>query len=154
MKKMCTILLFIILFLFLMGCSSKRNPISMQEFETIIRKKNYNYTNIKDHYLEDSTIQDAGIAYTSVWQVEFYILDTEENAIKMYDDNQSNYEDLKDTIHTYSLDEHSYKNGDTYSLITNKDYLYISRIDNTVIFTYVPVEYYNKVHHFINELGY
>ena len=117
-------------------------------------QKEYYFLNTTENFQDDSMIQEAGLAYTAVWQIEFYVLDTEEDAITIYQKNITNYEDLKDTINTYSLTEKTYRNGETYSLTTNTKYLYVSRIDRTVLFIYVPVEYRSKVSRFAKDLGY
>ena len=154
MKRKCTILLFIICIFCLTGCSSKRHAITIDEFEQMTNQKEYYFLNTTENFQDDSMIQEAGLAYTAVWQIEFYVLDTEEDAITIYQKNITNYEDLKDTINTYSLTEKTYRNGETYSLTTNTKYLYVSRIDRTVLFIYVPVEYRSKVSRFAKDLGY
>ena len=46
------------------------------------------------------------------------------------------------------------KNYETYELISNGYYMYVSRIDNTLIYAYNKIEYEKEVKQIIKELKY
>ena len=95
---------------------------------------------------------EAYIAQKDDYQIEFYKLSSEENAVNMYDTNKAKFETQKGNNATST--NANMKNYSTYSLNSNGKYKYISRIDDT--FVYVDVDENNKeaIRDIIKEIGY
>ena len=49
---------------------------------------------------------------------------------------------------------HSYGNFSRYTLSTDEIYIKVTKIDNTIMFTKVPVQYKADIINFFNQLGY
>ncbi len=152
MKRYFVILIIIICLFTLTGCSLMKKKISLDEFQDYTNSKNYNFFDVTDNFDYNKEVKKAGMAATTVWQIEFYIFDTKEHAIDMFNINKKLFKkDKNNNSYEYMNDGINYK---YYTLTTNKTYMYICRVDNTVIYCRVPVEYRNKVKRFIKDMGY
>ena len=149
MKKLIILIIFISLLC--CGCNSNRKAITMDEFRSKTVEKDYNFFDVTDNFLDNTNIKEASMAATNIWHIEFYILDTDLHAEEMFEFNKKSFLEIKDNSKSYSEDINK-KN--IYSLTTIKEYMYVSRIDNTLIFARVPVENRGAVKRFIKDLGY
>ena len=150
-KLFIYILLFISLFL-LTGCSLKKKALSMDEFQDITIKNNYMFLDVTDQFEYNKSIKKAGLAATSVWQLEFYVFDNKDNAQDMFDNNVKLFKKEKNSTSLQVTNK--VFNYENYALTTNKYYMYISRVDNTVVYSRVPVEYRSKIKKFVEKLEY
>lgn len=150
MKKIFIILLILLCF----GCGKIQSPITLEEFQDNCDKNELYFYDISDNFKESQKVIQAGMASTSVWHIEFYIFNEEDDAIEAYESNKQNFLDVKKESTTFTDSDKSYNNKVTYSLTTNTTYYYISRIDETMIFVQVPVEYRGRVKKFHESLGY
>ena len=159
MKKALTILGIIVVILVgiilvvFYTLNKEKTPISADTFSTTMQSNGY--------IVIDSTIQFAQygnlmsksyIAQKVGFQIEFYELSSEENAISMYDTNKTIFESQKSNASASSTV--SMKNYSTYSLSTNGKYKYLSRIDNTLIYVDVDNTYKDIVKEIVKEIGY
>lgn len=143
--------LFLSLFI-LTGCSLRKKVISFDEFQSITMKSNYHFLDVTDQFNYDKRIKKAGLAATSVWQVEFYIFDTKDSADAMFQSNVKSFKEEKgSTSFEEKINMFNYK---SYALTTNAQYMYVCRVENTVVYSRVPVEYRDKVIKFMKKIGY
>ena len=143
--------LFISLFI-LTGCSLHKKAISFDEFQSITMSSNYHFLDVTEQFSYDKRIKKAGLAATSVWQVEFYIFDSKDSADAMFQSNVKSFKEVKgSTSFEEKINMFNYK---TYALTTNAQYMYVCRVDNTVAYSRVPVEYRDKVIKYIGKIGY
>ena len=84
--------------------------------------------------------------------MEMVIYDTDENAIKAQDSQIATFNNMKGSGAVISKDKG--ENYYNYNMITNGYYTISTRIDNTLIFTRVPVDYKEQIDNVLNELGY
>lgn len=152
MKKKFFILCLFLIMITLTGCSLKRDPVSMDDFQKLTEEKNYNFMDVSDQFEEDDKILKAGLCATSVWQIEFYELDTVEHAKEMFESNKNSFEEEKGI--TSSELSNTMINYQIYALTTKDTYMYISQCENTVLYIRTPVEYRSKVKKFVKDLGY
>jgi len=151
MKKLFTLLLTLVMLITLSGCGTKM-AIKTEEFIEKAENNGYLVTDLTAIYIEDEEIKEATIATSEGWEITFYILDTEENAIARYQNNQSSFENSKDS--TNSEAKVDMKNYNTYTLNSNGSYKYLCRVDNTLLYVDVEETYKDEVKSFITELGY
>ena len=86
------------------------------------------------------------------WQVEFYVLDSSENASAMFNSNKNIFQNYSSTS---SSEKTSITvNSATYSLTSSGYYMYLSKIDNTLLYVRVQDTYKNTVKDFVKALGY
>ena len=153
MKKLY--LLLFIFFLFLcIGCQSEKQSASMKDYQKIAESHDYQFFDVSDEFHNNKRINKAGMIATTVWHTEFYILNNNEQAEEMFITNYDFFTEQKKSSTSYSDIEDYGSNYQTYSLTTNHAYMYISRIDNTLLYIQVPVEYHRKVKSIAKELGY
>ena len=153
MKKIKIFSLFacLIMLLTVTGCSKK--SITTEEF--INKSKNFSYEtqDASSQFANYTAIKKATIALSSKgYQVEFYELDTDENAISLFNSNKTRFENVKTSgaIET----KYSVGNTSTYSLTSGNKYMYIARVDKTFLYLSVDSSYKSEVKKFVKELGY
>ncbi len=153
MKKLKVILL-LILVIFLSACSFDKKAIDSSEFKEIMRDNSYYVVNSKDQFSEYDYILNSYIAIDSQqnYQIEFYELEDEENAIAFYDYNKDIFEGYKISTSIYT--DVSFSNNSKYTLTTDDSYRVLSRVDNTVIYISVDKKYKDEVKSILKELGY
>ena len=133
------------------GCQSSHKAITVDEFQDITKKNNYYFSDVSEQF-DDEKIERVVMASTTVWHVEYYVLDTVENAQDMFESNRISF---KETMISTSYEkEKNTKNTKCYQLTTSYEFMYIYQVDNTLLFARVPVEYRSKVLKFIQDLDY
>ena len=136
----------------LTGCGNKKS-IDVEGFTKIAKDKGYEVVDVSEQYSAYSYIKSGTVATSSnEWQVEFYVLEDEAGAKNMYNINKAKFENEKRSSKTYS--EVNIKNYSTYTLKANNQYMYLSRVDDTLIYCNVKTKYEKEAQEFIKELGY
>ena len=136
----------------LTGCGNKK-AIDVETFTKVAKDKGYEIVDVSEQYASYQYIKSGTVASSNKqWQVEFYVLEDVAGSKNMYNINKIKFEKEKHDSKTYS--EVSMKNYDTYSLNTDKQYMYLSRIDNTLIYCNVQLKYEKDAKAFIKKLGY
>ena len=102
MKKKCLIILFSIIFalvlITLTGCGSKK-AITTEKFIEMAKKNNLEILNATDEFKNHSQVKKATAAVSNdEWQVEFYILDTKESAVGMFNTNKNIFDSSKSGV--------------------------------------------------------
>ena len=151
-KKIGIILTVVVLTFLLTGCGSK-SVKTTKDFTALANSYNLSTQNVKEsQYSSDDSIKEGYVAYNNNWQIEFYVLDNESTASSNFDTNVKIFEDSKGNSSSYASVEG--KNYEAYTLISNGQYMYICRVENTFIYANVSEEYKDDVKSFIKEFGY
>ena len=132
-----------------------KEPISAGDFKDIMEDKDFEIVDAMDQFEEyDEYIKKAYIALEEDYdyQIEFYKLNEEDDAISFYKTNKEKFEDSKGS----SLAEKSISMGNNskYTLKTNDEYKVVSRIEDTVIYVDVDEKYEDEVKEILKEIGY
>ncbi len=136
----------------LTGCGNK-NAITTSDFKSKTENLSYVTTDVTSQYASYGYIQEATIAQSSDgYQVEFYVLDDAGNATSMFNTNKATFESYKGNSSTESSS--SMGNYSSYSLTSSGYYMYLCRVDNTLLYVKVKDTYKNSVKSLIKELGY
>lgn len=156
MKKKLLVVLSLFLVVFtLTGCLfGPRTAATAEKFKSVANNNNLTIIDAYDQMEQYGTINSATIAKSSEgWQVEFYVLKTESDAIDMYNTNKKLFENLKGSSNNKekTID---IKNYTMYNLITGGRYMYLARIDNTLLYAKVDEQYAKDVQKIVKELGY
>ena len=151
MKKLRNIILILITFL-LVGCGSKKE-ITSSEFKEITRDNDFYIQDVKEQFSEYDYIKEAMIAVKSgKYQIEFYVLEDEENALAFYKYNKDVFEASKESTSLYA--EVDFEHNNRYTLTTGNEYKVISRINKTVVYVNTTKENKNDVNKVLKKLGY
>lgn len=131
-----------------------KQPLTVSEFKNIMEDKDFEIIDAKEQFEDIDYIEKAYIALEEDYdyQIEFYRLDDEDNAIEFYKTNKKIFEEAKGT----SSAETSVNMGNNskYTLTTNDEYKVVSRIENTVIYANVDDKYKDELKDLLKELGY
>ncbi len=167
MKKKLLIILLVVVILIgaavtFLVCSRKK-AITKDEF--VSKAKEYGLS-VQEADVDEDFVKSATIAYKGTisfivsegsfkpdWQVEFYEIDTEENAKSMYAGNKSNYENTSDSGGSASISVNA-GNYSYFEKTADGHYVYISRVDTTLLYLNVSEEYKADVKEFVKKLGY
>lgn len=136
---------------FITGCGNK-TALKVEDFKSVIENEGLIFTDITSQYEDVEYILSASVASSDDWQIEYYVLDSENNARNMFNTNQSIFESFNDgSAVSTSL---SLKNYSTYSLNTKNEYMYICQVDNTLLYIDVNDNYTKEVEEIIDKLRY
>lgn len=146
-----TIICFFMIFA-LTGCG-KKTAITTNEFMTKTNNSNYTNVDVLSQYAVYDYIKEATVAKNEKgFQIEFYVLDNEANAISMFNTNKEDFQTYKGNKSSQASS--SAKNYSKYSLTSNGYYMYICRVDNTLFYAKVNDNYKDEIKKIAKELGY
>lgn len=154
MKKrniILTVLIGILLFT-LTGCS-KKTVITDADFQRILKESGYTLYDATSQFSSYGIVESASVAQsTSGYQVEFYVLKSESDAISMFNTNKSTFESYKGNSSSESST--SMSNYSTYTLTSAGYYMHLCRVDNTLLYLRVKDTYKKDVQTVVKKLGY
>ena len=148
MKKLVFFFLLIVL---ISGCSLRKETFDLEKIQQVADEQEYQFLDVSSQF-DDEKIVSAHIVATTLWQIEFYVLDTEENAYDMFMSNQASFKLKKES--TSSEEEKSGVNYHYYSLITADTFMYLNQVDNTLVYIHIPVEHRKKALNFLKKIDY
>lgn len=151
MKKLSLIAVFVLFALTLTGCLNK-SVKTTDDFVKLAEEKKMKITNAIDQFGYVDFIEEANVATADGWQVEFYVLSDVVEAEGMYETNVAKFEAKKANSSTETSSEMG--NYDSYGLTTAGFYMYVARVENTLIYLDVEEEYKEDAKAFIEEFGY
>lgn len=146
------ITLCLMIIILLTGCKNKK-AINSNDFKEKATSNNYIVSDITSQFKKSKIVENAVTANKlGAWVVEFYTLKNDSNAKYMFNYNKekASSEKVKNSKEVSS----SSGNFSTYSLTNNGYYIYICKVDNTLLYTKVNEQYKDEVNKFIQELGY
>ena len=151
-KKGLFIITFLLICFSLCGCGFHKDTISLEQLQEIAIQKEYEYMDSTESFKEDKNIKRVGMVASNYWHLEFYEFNDVKSAEEIFESNKKSFEKEKQNT---SLEEENHSwNSETYSLTTATEYMYISRIQNTLLFARVPVEYRSNVKSFVKSIQY
>lgn len=135
------------------GCGNK-TALTAENFKSKVEAKGYTVQDATSQFSSNSEISKVyiAIASDSSYQIEFYVLDSTDNAVSFYNNNKSIFEQSKSNGSGETNSEIG--NHSKYTLKTNGTYKVISRIDNTVVYLNVNSTYKKNIDKILKELGY
>ena len=131
----------------------EKDAIKAREFASLMEDENYDVADVTSQY-EAYGIDEAYIAieYDQDYQIEFYELSSDSKAKSMFESNKDYFEDRAGSSKVTT--SYSIGNYNLYSLTSNGDYMYLCRVDNTLLYIDVEDEYKDEVKDIVEELGY
>jgi len=139
MKRNIIIVVIIISVFLLTGCSNKRT-LNDSKFIDITKNYKLKSKDVSKEFEKIKSIKNVTIAESDdLWQMEFYTFDGRDSAKKMYKSSHSSYKDAKSS--SIYADESSSRKYDEYTLVTEENYLHVCRVNNTLLYVSVPIDY-------------
>ncbi len=156
-KSLKRILLTLVLFISvitLSGCG-KKEALTYGQFYSRMSDKGFVLTNVGSQFENYKAISKAYVARSKelTYQIEFYELTSDENAVSFFDNNKRIFEESLGSVVKSKVSI----NGKNYSKFTansNGYYMLVSRVKNTVVFARVDEKYAKEVKDIIKGLGY
>lgn len=137
--------------------STNKKIITSDEFIELSSKLGYNTS--RSNETTPATIIEFWTAQKNDYEINFHVTmpNIDKKAKKIITDNYFNqikeeYEKFKDS--SSKEEYHSYGNFSKYTLSTDEFYIKVTKIDNTIMFTKVPVQYKDDIINLFNQLGY
>ncbi len=149
-KKFLLFSLLLFGLLMLTGCGNKK-AITTHDFKNITEQSGFSTIDAKDQFDETSVVE-ATLAYNDDYKIEFYVLDSDADAKGMFEYNKNIFEGRKSGVSKYAST--NIGNSSTYMLQSGGYYMYLSRIDNTLLYVSVLEKYKDSVREVIKDLGY
>ncbi len=139
--------------LFLLTACGNKTAIATSKFASTMEKKGYTITDVSSQYSTYKYINEATVAQSpDGWQIEFYVLDNNANTKGMFNTNQKTFEAYKESSSAES--SVNLGNYSTYTLTSAGYYMYLCRVDNTLLYVKVASEFKNTIKDLVKELGY
>ena len=136
----------------LTGCGNKK-VLSTADFKEKVENLGYTTKDVSVLLSTYRHVSEATVAKKSdSYQVEFYVLIDEENAKTMFNTNKAIFESYKSNISKESTA--TLGNYSSYTLTSGGYYMYLCRVDNTLLYLRVKDTYKEDVKLLVEELGY
>ena len=148
-KKICKVISIILVFI-ICGCGRKY-PLSPNQFQRIMDNNKYEITEVTDNYHYEG-LNKAYKASNKKYDINYYKLNTTEQAINFYESSQVNLNLNK--INNKTKTDYSSNHYSKYTLTSSDSYLILSRIDNTVIYSSVDKKYKKDINKIVKKIGY
>lgn len=136
----------------LTGCS-KKVAITADDFKTKAEEHNYKVTDISNRYTDYNFFTTALLAQgDNGLEIEFYVLNNDDSAQSIFMSNEATFKGFRGTTNVEN--SVSMGNYSTYELTTGGNYMYLCRVDNTVLYVKVSDNLKKEIKDFVKELGY
>ena len=142
--KICSLML---VFFMLCACAPKK-ALTTNEVSNVLEKHGF-LLNDETSLMEDKTIKYVGSANNGKFQIEYYVFNNEKDAIEAYQNNKKSFESNKVKGKEKSKDvynKYTQKLDDTYNVII--------RVENTLLYSSINIEYKKDLNKIINDLNY
>lgn len=139
--------------IFLLASGNNRKALTEEQFKEKIQASGYNIGEIQNNASNNEKIKFSQMAMSSDYNImiEFYILNDKETTNNFYNENKEKFQEKKLENEPIESKKNNYE---TYSLKSNGRYMYIAKIDNTVLKLTVNETEEQKVMELVKELGY
>lgn len=148
MKKVLTVVMIFVCLVTLTGCG-KKVALSNEKMTSKLNELGFDVKDITDS-MEDSNVNVVKTANNGKYQIEYYIFKSQETAKKAYDSNKK----MLSASKKYKGKADNKDNYNKYVQETDSSYNSIIRIDNTLVYVSVNIDYKKNVKKVLNELGY
>lgn len=132
-----------------------KTAATVESFQQVAADKGYESYDMTSDYESYDTVTSAILAQdpeNTDMQVEFYVLDNEQDASDIFDVNKSSFDTNAGDNNTKS--SKSVSNYETYTVKDDNQYMYICRVDNTMVYIQTSVDNMDAAKAFTSELGY
>lgn len=147
MKKIIKLFTCLLIIVTLSGCGSKK---ALKSNDIKNKLSNLGFTiNDVTSYMEDENIKNVITANNGKYQIEFYTFDSKEDAKKAYETNVKNF-----TINKKNKKEKHEDNYDKFTQELSDTYNMVIRLNNTLLYSSINLEYKRDLNKTIKNLGY
>lgn len=152
MKKLSQHIFIIVLLLFSLTACQSKEPVTADVFQTTLEAQQYTVVDITDQYAGFEHILRALATEADGVHIEFFEINSKDNATAMFNNNQATVEAYKGS--SSSSSSTSTSNYQRYSLTTSDTYYIIERVDTTMVYAYSDKAQKEALDGIFTELGY
>ena len=148
MKKFLKVILFTTVILTLCACG-KKESLSQDEISSSLISQGFDVYDVSEQ-MEDSNVKKVLAANNGKYQIEYYSFAKDKYAKDAYESN-------KDTFNKASSKKGKEKSNENYNKYTQElsdTYNCLIRIDNTLVYLSVNIEYKSSAKKVLKNLGY
>ncbi len=147
MKRFSLVCILFLISLLLTACGEKKT-LTADQVSSKLSSNGFTVIDVTNQ-MEDKNISYVVSANNGRFQIEYYVFVSEEEAKKAYESNKIGFESNKNkgkekTGETYQ--KYTRQLSDTYNLLT--------RVNNTLLYSSVNIEYKKDLNKVIKDLGY
>ena len=150
-KKGLLIVLLVVARFTLTGCITKK-ALSSAEVKAIVEKEGFTATEDTESYQEYDHIKEVLELGNTNFYLQFFVISDVEKAKTLFNNNKELIDNNREGNYTNS--SLSGKNYETYELISGGYYMYVSRVDNTLVYVMQKEEYKDEIKKIIKALKY
>lgn len=152
--KLFGLLKFFIIALFILPLTActPLDPISEAKFQSTLESKGYQVVDITSQYARFAHIKKALGTEKDGTHIEFFEIDSKDNAVAMFNGNKENVKKFKSSGVIESSSNAS--NYHKYALTTSEKFYTVFRVDNTLIYAYSEKKDKDALQAIMTELGY
>ncbi len=147
MKKIIKILMFLFIIVALSGCGSKK-VLKPSDVQNKLSSLDFSINDITN-YMEDKNIKSVITANNGKYQIEFFTFNSKKNAKEAYNTNVKSFlanKNVKKEKNEDNYDKFTQELSDTYNVVI--------RLDNTLLYSSINLEYKNDLNKIIKKLNY
>lgn len=147
MKKIIKILMFLFIIVALSGCGSKK-VLKPSDVQNKLSSLGFSINDITN-YMEDKNIKSVITANNGKYQIEFFTFNSKKNAKEAYNTNVKSFlanKNVKKEKNEDNYDKFTQELSDTYNVVI--------RLDNTLLYSSINLEYKNDLNKVIKKLNY
>ena len=147
MKKIIKILMFLFIIVALSGCGSKK-VLKPSDVQNKLSSLGFSINDITN-YMEDKNIKSVITANNGKYQIEFFTFNSKKNAKEAYNTNVKSFlanKNVKKEKNEDNYDKFNQELSDTYNVVI--------RLDNTLLYSSINLEYKNDLNKIIKKLNY
>ena len=151
MKKI--FLIFFVLLIFTVSCNFNKEPISSEKFKSVMEKNGFSIENINIPQSSENfevIVKEVLIAKNSNYQIEFFVADNSDKAVRIFQDNKEKF--MSSKVTSYSESNKDSGNKSKYTLKANSKFKVAYRIENTLIYIDAPGIYEKNIERILKEL--
>lgn len=133
----------------------EKTVISASKFEEIMEENQFTVIDSKYQFENYEYVEEARIAIENDanYQIEFYVIDSDK-AEDFYNSNKEIFENEISNKSSKSTQSMTFKNGKFYKAETSDKFIYLSRVENTIVYIHADSEYKDNINKMIEKLGY
>ena len=146
MKKIIKILMFLFIIVALSGCGSKK-VLKPSDVQNRLSSLGFSINDITN-YMEDKNIKSVITANNGKYQIEFFTFNSKKNAKEAYNTNVKSFlanKNVKKEKNEDNYDKFTQELSDTYNVVI--------RLDNTLLYSSINLEYKNDLNKIIKKLN-
>lgn len=152
LKKLAAGMLLGACLLMAFGCAMKKEPVAAADFAARMEEKGYDIVDVTGRMGGQVASATLAVGENAAYQIEFYEVETEQQAKTAYAQNKATFEAEKGSFSSnYS------NNGVNFNLYSQKSdgwYRFICRVERTFVYASVPEQYRDAVQEAVKALGY